>query len=454
MSDTTTRGAWASRTGFILAAAGSAVGLGNVWRFPYITGENGGGLFVLIYLLCILCIGLPIMIAEIMIGRAAQRSTVTAFKTLAGPRTPWKALGGMGVVVAYMILSFYSVVAGWAMHYTVLSARGAIQGRTPEEIQQVFGSLYASVPLNLVWTTLFVAVTVAVVWRGVKDGLEQWSRILMPALLVLLLILLARASALDEFGRAFGFVFGLHADELTGAGVIEAMGHSFFTLSLGMGGLLTYGSYLSKDSDIPLMSASIAGLDTLIALLACLVIFPVTFSFGLEATQGPGLIFATIPVAFAQMPAGGLLATIFFALLFFAALTSSISLLEVAAAYFIDEKGWSRARATFLSGAAVAVFAVPSALTGATELFGPRFQALTGKDWFSLVADLASNWSLPIGGMGMALFVAWRLPETLRRSEYVSGSRLARTYVGWLVVLRYVVPLAILAVFLRAVGAF
>jgi NSS family neurotransmitter:Na+ symporter len=200
------------------------------------------------------------------------------------------------------------------------------------------------------------------------------------------------------------------------------------------------------------MSATIAGLDTLIALLACLIIFPITFNYGLEPTQGPGLIFASIPIAFAQMPAGALLATIFFALLVFAALTSSISLLEVAAAYFIDEKGWTRHRATLVSGGIVAVLAVPSALTGATELFGPGFQAWAGRDWFTLVADLASNWSLPIGGMGMALFVAWRLPEALRRSEFVSGSRLARGYVGWLVVLRYVVPLAIVAVFLRAVG--
>jgi neurotransmitter:Na+ symporter, NSS family len=453
MSDTTTRGAWASRTGFILAAAGSAVGLGNLWRFPYITGQNGGGLFVLIYLLCILCIGLPVMIAEILVGRAAQRSTVTAFKTLAGPRSPWKALGGLGVVVAFLILSFYCVVAGWALHYTLLSARGGLHGRTPDEIQAFFGAVYGSVPLNLVWTVLFVALTVAVVWRGVHKGLEAWSRILMPGLLVLLLVLLARAATLGEFWHAFGFVFGLHAESLTGGGVIEAMGHSFFTLSLGMGGMLTYGSYLGKDADIPLMSAGIAGLDTLIALLACLVIFPITFSYGLEPTQGPGLIFTSVPIAFAQMPGGDLLATVFFALLVFAALTSSISLLEVAAAYFIDEKGWSRGRATLVSGAAVAVLAVPSALTGATDLFGPRFVAWAGRDWFTLVSDLASNWSLPIGGMGMALFVAWRLPEALRRSEFASGSVLARGYVGWLIVLRFVVPLAIVAVFLRAVGA-
>jgi NSS family neurotransmitter:Na+ symporter len=436
----------------VLAAAGSAVGLGNIWRFPYITGENGGGLFVLIYLLCILLIGLPIMIAEIMIGRAAQQSTVTAFKQLAGERTPWQALGGLGVVAAYLVLSFYSVVAGWALHYTVLSARSLLSDLSPEEIQALFAATHASVPLNLLWTGVFMALTIAVVWRGVRRGLERWSRIMMPTLLILLLVLLFKAVSMEGFPRAFSFVFGLHADALTGGGVIEAMGHSFFTLSLGMGGLLTYGSYLRKNVDIPLMSVGIVGLDTLIALLACLVIFPITFSYGLEPMQGPGLIFASVPIAFSQMPAGAALATIFFALLVFAALTSSISLLEVATAYFIDEKGWSRSRAALVSGTAIAVLAIPSALSGATETFGSRFMELTGSDWFGLVADISSNWSLPLGGMGMALFVSWRLPGSLRRTEFVSGSRVGRYYVGWLVVLRFVVPLAIVAVFLRAVG--
>ncbi len=419
------RGLWASRTGFVLAAAGSAVGLGNVWRFPYITGENGGGLFVLIYLLCILLIGLPVMVSEILIGRSAQRSTVSAFKKLAGPRTPWQALGGLGVVVAFLILSFYSIVAGWALHYTVLSIRGLLGGRTPEEIQDIFGAVYTSVPLNLVWTLVFLALTVAVVLGGVRNGLERWSRILMPSLLVLLVALVARATTMDGFAQAFAFVFSLQADSLTSGGVIEAMGHSFFTLSLGMGGLLTYGSYLKKDADVPLMSVGIAGLDTVIALLACLAIFPITFSYGIEPSEGPGLIFTSLPIAFAQMPAGSLLATLFFALLVFAALTSAISMLEVATAYFIDEKGWTRARATLVSGLGIAVLAIPSALSGSTDLFGPRFAAVFGSNWFDLVADLVSNWSLPIGGMGIALFVAWRMPESLRREEFMSGSRWA-----------------------------
>jgi NSS family neurotransmitter:Na+ symporter len=455
MGDTTaTRGLWASKTGFVLAAAGSAVGLGNIWRFPYITGENGGGLFVLIYLACILAVGVPIMVAEILIGRAAQSSNVGAFRSLAGRRTPWQALGGLGVVVAYLVLSFYSVVAGWSMHYTLLAARGALTGRSAEAIQGIFGATHGSVPLNLIWTGVFLALTAAVVWRGVQSGLERWSRILMPALLALLLALLARALTMDGFGSAFHFVFGLNADKLTGAGVIEALGHSFFTLSLGMGGLLTYGSYLRKDADIPAMSAGIAGLDTLIALLACLVIFPVTFTFGLEATQGPGLVFTSIPIAFAQMPAGGLLATAFFALLFFAALTSAISLLEVAAAYFIDEQGWSRPRAVLVAVLGVALLAIPSALTGSSELLGARMQEALGHNWFDLVADIASNWALPFGGMGIALFVSWRLPERLRRAEFSSGSSLARFYAGWLVTLRFVVPVAIAAVFLHAIGVF
>jgi len=448
------RGQWQSRMGFILASAGSAVGLGNLWRFPYITGENGGGLFVLIYLGCIALIGFPVMVAEIMVGRGTQRSNVEAYRTIAGQRTPWQGLGWLGVAVAFLILSFYSVVAGWALRYTLLAVTGQLSQRPAEEIGDLFGATYASVPLNLIWTGLFVALTVSVVWRGVQHGLERWSRLLMPALLVLLLILLGRAVTLDGFGEAFGFVFGIHADALSGAGVMEAMGHSFFTLSLGMGGVLTYGSYLKRDADIPALSGAIAGLDTLIALLACLVIFPVTFTYGLETTQGPGLLFASIPIAISQMPASTLLASVFFFLLVFAALTSSIALLEVTTAHFIDVNRWSRTKSALVSGLIVAALAIPCALTGATDLFGAGFAEMFGKNWFDTVADFVSNWTLPVGGMGIALFVAWKMPERLRQEQFTTGSRLAGFYASWLVVLRFVVPLAIIAVFLRAVGLF
>lgn len=448
------RGSWASGLGFILAAAGSAVGLGNIWRFPYITGQAGGGIFVLIYLACIALIGLPVMIGEIMIGRSAQRATVGAFKHHAGDRTPWRAVGWLGVAIAYMMLSFYGVVAGWTLHYTVFSASGALAGQSPEEIQAMFTVLNQDAMLNLLWFVLFMVITVLVVLGGVRRGIERWAIILMPTLLLMLVALLVHSTSLDGFSRAFDFVFSLNTDQLTSAGVLEAMGHAFFTLSVGMGGMLTYGSYLSRKESIVGGALAVGALDTLIALLACLVIFPITFSFAMEPAAGPGLVFTNLPIAFSQMPAGALLSTVFFALLVFAALTSAIALLEVATSYFIDERGWRRRKATIVSAAAVTVLGVPSALNGSSRFFGAGMQEALGADWFTLISGLVSNWMLPIGGLGMALFAAWVLPERLRRTEFTTGTRLGSLYRAWLVVLRLLVPLAVVAVFLHAIGLF
>lgn len=446
------RGSWASGVGFVLAAAGSAVGLGNIWRFPYVTGNNGGGLFVLVYLAAIAFVGLPIMIAEIMIGRMSQRSTVGAFKSLAGPRSPWTGLGWMFVLGATAILSFYAVVAGWALHYCWLAATGAFSGRGPAEVQALFGALEADAGLNLFWLAVFMAMTVAVVVGGVRSGLERWSRILMPALFLMLLFLAVRVSTLDGFGTGIRFVFGFHADQLTGRGVLEAVGQAFFSLSVGMGGMLTYGSYLDRDDDVPGNAVSVAAVDTLIALLACVVLFPIIFTYGQEPAQGPGLIFVNLPMAFAQMPAGGLLALVFFVLLVFAALTSSISLLEVVTAYFVDEKAWSRRRATIVGGVAITILGIPSALSGSTELFGARLERIFGSDWFGLVGTVSSDWALPLGGLGMALFVGFKVAADRRRTEFLAGNRLGRFYLAWLGFLRWVVPAALVVVFLQAVG--
>ncbi len=446
------RAHWGSRIGFVLAAAGSAVGLGNIWKFPYVTGTNGGGLFVLVYLACIALIGLPIMIGEILLGRAAQSSPVGAFRKLAGRQSPWVGLGWMGVAAAFIILSYYSVVAGWTMHYAVLAITGRFAGLGPERVGAVFGEVYASAPINLGWHLAFMALTMAVVVGGVQKGIERWARILMPALFLMLLALLLRGVFLPGFGEAMGFVFGLHADRLTASGVLEAMGQAFFSLSLGMGAMLTYGSYMGRDADIVQSSISVSFLDTMVALLAAVVVFPITFSFGMEPAGGPGLVFKNIPIAFAQLPAGGLLGSLFFLLLVFAALTSSVSLLEVAAAYFIDERGWSRRKAVLVTGTAILLLGVPSALSGGTTLFGSGFEAVFGRNWFDLFDWIASNLLLPAGGMGIAVFTAWRLDEAMRREEFLTGSRWGAAYLGWLWLLRFVVPVAVLAVFLHALG--
>ncbi|MEC7520252.1 MAG: sodium-dependent transporter [Myxococcota bacterium] len=461
---TEARGQWGSKLGFVLAAAGSAVGLGNLWKFPYITGENGGGAFVLVYLACIAVVGVPIMVAEVLLGKETQKSPVGAFASHA-PGSAWRLVGWLGVAGAFVILSYYSVVAGWAMHYTLIAAGGAFSGVPADQLESVgerFGALYTDPTLNLIWHTVFMAVTVGVVIVGIQKGVERAARLLMPSLLLMLLGVVGYGATLDGFGPAFDFVFGFHTESLSGAGVLEALGHSFFTLSVGMGAMLTYGSYMKKDDDVVATSVWISGLDTLVALMACLALFPITFTYGMEASAGPGLVFVNMPTAMSQLPGGGLLAVVFFALLTFAALTSAISLLEVAASYFIDERGWSRPRAVLGIGAVIFVFGIPSALSGGTHLFGEGFAALNaplfggeGKNWFDLLDYLASNWMLPLGGLGISVFVAWRMDPVRRLAAVEAGSpigKIAAAYAGWLWTLRLVVPIAIVLVMLHAIG--
>ena len=446
------RSHWGSRVGFILAAAGAAVGLGNIWKFPYVTGENGGGIFVLVYLACVFLVGLPIMIAEILVGRTTQSSPVGAFKSLAGTRSPWVGMGWLGVVSAFILLSFYSVVAGWSLHYTWLSISGQFAGLGPDNVASVFGSLHASVEANLFWHLIFMGLTIAVVFGGVSKGVERWSRILMPALLVMMLVLLGNSLTLDGFGKAVQFLFGFHQDKFTAAGALEALGHAFFSLSLGMGAMLTYGSYLRRRDDIVGASVTISALDTCIALVASLMLFPIIFSYGMEPAAGPGLVFISVPIALSQMPGTTFLATVFFALLVFAALTSAISMLEVATSYLIDQRGWQRRRAAVAAGLTAALVGLPSALSGGTRLFGSGMEALVGKNWFDSLDYLVTNWMLPLGGLGMALFTAWRMNQRLRQKEFLAGSRLRGFYQSWLFLLKYPVPVAILLIFLNAVG--
>ena len=445
------RAHWKSRAGFILASAGSAVGLGNIWKFPYITGVNGGGAFVLVYLACIAFVGLPVMAAEILMGRSTQKSPVGALRQLAGRSSPWVAFGWLGVASSFVILSYYSIVAGWSLHYSWLAITGKISGAAPESFQPAFDAVFASPSLNLFWHGVFMLLTAAVVIGGVSKGLERWARILMPLLLLMLVALLIKSFTLEGFWRGFEFVFGFHSEQLTAAGVLEALGHAFFTLSLGMGSIMTYGSYLKTDDDIVAASITVSFLDTLIALLATLVLFPVIFTFGLEPSAGPGLVFITIPIALSQMAGGDLLAFTFFGLLVFAALTSAISMLEVTAAYFIDERGWTRRKATLISGAMVALVGIPSALSGG-ELFGDGFAGIFGKNWFDAFDYLASNWMLPLGGLGVAIYTGWKMDDKIRRHHFLSGTKLGLFFTGWLLLLKFLVPVAITLVFLHAVG--
>lgn len=439
------RGQWKSRLGFVLAAAGSAVGLGNIWKFPYITGENGGGLFVIIYLLCIALVGLPVLIGEILIGRVSQRSPVQAYADLSGGATIWKVVGWMGVLTGFVLLSYYSVVAGWAFNYIELALTNSFSGQSAEQIGAMFGELFGDFGRNVLWHGLFMGITIAVVVGGVQRGIELASRILMPALFVLMAYLMVYASMGDGFGEAARFLFAPKPEKLSAGGVLEALGHSFFTLSVGMGALITYGSYLSRKDDAVLAGMAISVLDTAVALMACLTMFPFLFSAGLPAEAGPGMVFISMPTAFTQMTGGMVLGVAFFVLLLFAALTSAISLLEVVVATLMDMFQMRRIMATLGAGVAIFAFGI---LSAKSDLVLPGI----GKNVFDALDWLVSNVLLPLGGLAIAVFVGWIMPRSRTHDEFVTGSRLAGLYGSWLFLIRYVVPVAITLIFLHAIG--
>ncbi len=465
------RAHWGSRLGFILAAAGSAVGLGNIWGFPYMTGRNGGGLFVLAYLACVALVGVPIMMAEILMGRTAQRSPVGAFRSLSAPRSPWVGAGFLGVAAAFVILSFYSVIAGWSMHYIWLSITEGFGGKSGEQISAMFSDVATNPALCTLWHVIFIVLTMAIVAAGIKGGIELCTKVLMPALFVIMIVLLIWCMTTDGFAPGAKYIVGIHDEDVmsrlgeltprfTAASWLEALGQAFFSLSLGMGALITYGSYMRRDEDIVSTSFIVAGLDTMVALLAAFIVFPIVFAAGLQPAQGPGLVFATIPIAFSQMPGGLLLAPLFFLLLTVAAVTSSISLLEVAASYFIDEKGWTRGRATLFTGGCVLLLGIPSAVAGGSMLFGQGvsgflsgiFGESAAMNWFDALVYLTFNLMLPIGGLAIACFVAWRVGARAREESFKTGSRLGSLYWGWVQLLRFIVPIAVIAVLLHAVG--
>lgn len=432
------RGHWSGAVGFVLAAMGSAVGLGNIWRFPYITGEYGGAAFIILYIGCVLAIGIPLMLAEFLIGRRTQRNPVGAFRALR-PRSPWFLTGWLGVVSSFVILSYYAVVAGWILHYVYLSVINSFAGQVPAQITALFVRMDASAWLQIFWLMIFMLPTVVIVSRGVSRGLEIGNKIMMPLLFVLLLVLLIYA--LQTEGAATGLEFLLRPqwEKLGRTAILEALGQALFSLSLGMGAMITYGSYLSRQSNLVGCTFYVAIGDTLVAVLAGLVVFPLVFSFGLEPSAGPGLIFQTLPIAFAQMPAGYWVALAFFVLLSFAALTSSISLLEVACAYFVDEQGWSRNRASWTLGGVIFLLGIPSALSG---------------EFLGFMDGLATNYLLPMGALLIAVFTGWALTHAERREEFNAGESSAFRFACWSFLIRFVSPVALILIFLHQLRLF
>ncbi|MDY0262928.1 sodium-dependent transporter [Syntrophotalea acetylenica] len=444
-----TRKGWASRAGFVLAAAGSAIGLGNIWKFPYITGTYGGGAFVLVYLGCILLLGLPIMVAELIIGRCGQRDAIGSFLVLEGPDSRWKWVGAVSVVAAFLLLAFYSVVAGWSFDYVFKAASGEFSKGGTEQIGGLFLKLTASAFRGLFWQALFLAATAGIVIGGIRGGIERWSKILMPALFGLLILLFLHSMFSPGGMLALRFLFTPDFSLLTPRALLGALGHAFFTLSLGAGVMITYGSYLDAEADLFGLSFRIAALDTLVALLASLTIFSVVFSAGMPIDGGPGLVFKTLPILFLQLPFGKLLALLFFLLLAFAALTSAISMLEVVVAYAVDEWCWPRGRATGVVGLAAFFLGIPCGLSF-NVLKG--FALLPGHTVFESLDLLVSSYMLPLGGLMVAVYVGWRWTRDRQCSAFVNLHPEGRLFAAWRFVLRYFAPAAVLIILFNEAG--
>ena len=438
MAQNAEREQWGSKIGFILAAAGSAVGLGNIWRFPYITGQYGGAAFVVVYMALVIIIGSSVMLAEMAIGRKAQLNAVGSFQKLAGGL--WPIVGWMGIVSGFTILSFYGVIGGWTIKYFFHSFTGLMAESAAGKAGDVFGAFVSNPTMVIAYQAVFMITTVWVVYKGVGEGIEKYCKFLMPALFLILFVLIARSVTLEGAAKGLDFYLKPDFSKITGTTIAAALGQAFFSLSLGMGCMITYGSYVDKQTTLPSSAVQICVIDTMVAFLAGLVIFPAVFAFGVDAGAGPGLTFVTLPSVFAMMPGAMIWSALFFLLLYIAALTSAISLLEVVSAYFID-RGWSRPKAAIIMGFLIFALGVPCAtsLSGAPKVYG--------KDFLDAMDFLSSNVLLPLGGVFISLFVGWFWTADARKEVTNEGTHSFGLMEIWIWICRVVAPAAILYIF-------
>jgi NSS family neurotransmitter:Na+ symporter len=430
------RESWGSRFGFLMAAAGSAVGLGNIWRFPYLTGDNGGGAFIVIYLGCILFVGLSIMLAEFAVGRKTGLAAVGAYKA---QNRNWTFAGALGVLSGFFIMGFYPVVGGWALNYMVKSVTGLLAA--PEAIGDYFGAFISAPVEPLVWMVIYLAINIFIVARGVASGIEAAGKVMMPMLYVLFIFLIFRSVSLPGAAEGLAFIFRPDWSVVSGKTFLAALGQAFFSLSLGMGCMITYGSYLKKHEKLPNNALIVVSMDTSVALMAAIAIFPALFAFGVEPAAGPGLVFVVVPQIFAQMGGLGVLfSVIFFLALVIAALTSSVSLLEVVVAYLMDEKGMARKPATYITSAIMCVMCILSSLSMGT-LANVKILGVGFFDFFDILTDKIF---LAIGGMLLAIFVGWFMNKEELREEITNGGTLSfGLFEVWYALIKYVIPVLI-----------
>ena len=442
------RATFGSKLGVIMATVGCAVGLGNIWRFPYMLGQNGGAAFLAVYILCIILLGLPVMLSEFFIGRYTRKNAAGAFKVLA-PGTKWSLIGYNGVLASFLILGFYSVVAGWTLEYIIQAVTGSLSDKAPEVFAQDFKLFSTEIFRPILWTVTFIGLTHFIVVSGVKEGIERTSKVMMPILFLILLALCIRSVTLPNASEGLYFLFKPDFGKITSAVVLSAMGQAFFSLSIGMGCLITYSSYFSKDTKMQITALQVTILDTLVAVMAGIMIFPAVFSFGIAPTAGPELVFITLPNVFQQLPMGAIWSLVFFLLLALAALTSTISLHEVATAYVHEEYQITRTKAAWFVSGGVMVLGILSSLSiGIWKEY-----TLFGLTFFDLLDYLTAKIMLPFGGMLICIYLGNRVDRKILKEELTNKGTVPfyffNTYAFFM---KYIAPIAIGMIFLNELG--
>lgn len=442
------RAQFVTKMGVIAATVGSAVGLGNIWRFPYEAGQHGGGAFLIIYLLCVCLLGIPVMIAEFVIGRSTHSNALTALQKLR-PGSRMSMVSYVGIVASLMILSFYSVVAGWIMEYLYQAITGGLSGHTAEEYAALFGTFTVNPWRSVMWTLLFLSINFMVLRRGVEKGIERLSNVLMPVLFVILVVFCVNSLMMPRATEGLNFLFNPDFSALTPKVMLGALGQAFFSLSLGLTCLLTYASYFSDRTPLVRSATVVAVLDTLVAILSGIIIFPAVFSFGMEPAAGPKLVFQILPEIFQQLPGGYLWSVAFFLLLFFASITSTISMSEISITYFVEAHKMSRNRATGLNTVIAAAFGTLCALS-----FGVLSEwTVAGMTLFELFDYVSSNVLLPVGGVMLSVFVGWMADRKVVEEQLTDyGARRITLLLPIRFCIRYVAPVCITLIFLYGIG--
>lgn len=448
MESTNNNRGFTSNLGAIIAATGSAIGLGNIWRFPYTVGVNGGGAFILMYIIFVFLLGVPILMSEIVIGRRSQQNVMGAFKVLAPKHKAWLGVGVLSIVAALVIYAFYSVVAGWTLNYIVLSSSGQLSGKSPVEISQLFANFTHGSLWPLVCQFIFIGLTAGIVILGVQKGIEKYTKILMPILLLLMILMCVRSLTLDGARQGIDFLFKPDFSKINGNSVLDALGQALFSLSIGMGAVCTYGSYIRKQDNLFTTSLWIAGADTFIAILAGVAIFPAVFAFGLSPAAGPSLVYEVLPNVFNSMPRGMAFAIGFFMLLSIAALTSTISLLEELVMWAVEELHWSRRKAAIILSLVVFTIGIFCTLS-----FGPLSHVtIFGLTIFDLCNKMTATYMMPMGALLFTLFIGWYLPKTEVYDELSNSGQLkARYFKFFYFIIRYIAPIVLTIILLMGI---